>query len=58
MMSMPLIVNCIHSLTVACGDISVLEKTLKNTVSSRERRIGYSMAVTGEETEPGMAVYV
>ncbi|XP_014915859.1 cyclic AMP-responsive element-binding protein 1-like [Poecilia latipinna] len=31
----------------------VLEKTLKKTVSSWERGIGYSMAVTGDETEAG-----
>ncbi|KAM4543886.1 cAMP-responsive element modulator-like [Fundulus diaphanus] len=53
LMSMPLIVNCTNSLTVGCGNISVLEKTLKKTVSSQERRICHSMAVTGDETEAG-----
>uniref|UniRef100_A0A8C9Z5E7 BZIP domain-containing protein n=1 Tax=Sander lucioperca TaxID=283035 RepID=A0A8C9Z5E7_SANLU len=47
-MSMPLIVNCTHSLAVGCGNISVREKTLKGTVGSRS-----SMAVTGDETETG-----
>ncbi|XP_035981599.1 cAMP-responsive element modulator isoform X2 [Fundulus heteroclitus] len=53
LMSMPLIVNCTNSLTVGCGNISVLEKTLKKTVSSEERGICHSMAVTGDETEAG-----
>ncbi|KAK5623639.1 hypothetical protein CRENBAI_009887 [Crenichthys baileyi] len=52
-MSMPLIVNCTHSLAFGCGNISMLQKTLKRTVSSRERGIGCSMAITGDETEAG-----
>lgn len=53
MMSMPLIVNCTHSLTVGCGNISVRGKTLKGTVSLGEPGSRYSMAVTGDETETG-----
>lgn len=52
-MSMPLIVNCTHSLAVGCGNISVREKTLKGTVGSRS-----SMAVTGDETETGMLAII
>lgn len=53
-MSMPLIVNCTHSLAVGCGNISVREKTLKGTVCLGKAGSRYSMAVTGEDTETGM----
>lgn len=53
-MSMPLIVNCTHSLAVGCGKISVKEKTLTGTVALGKAGSRYSMAVTGDETETGM----
>nr|XP_046227492.1 cAMP-responsive element modulator-like isoform X3 [Scatophagus argus] len=54
-MSMPLIVNCTHSLAVGCGNISVRERTLKGTVCLRKPGSRYSMAVTGDEQETGTA---
>lgn len=54
LMSVPLIVNCTHSLTVGCGNISVTERTLRETVCLRKPGRRYNMAVTGDETETGM----
>lgn len=53
-MSMPLIVNCTHSLAVGCGNISVRGRTLKETVSLGKTGSRSRMAVTGDETETGM----
>ncbi|XP_069007258.1 cAMP-responsive element modulator-like [Embiotoca jacksoni] len=52
-MSMPLIVNCTHSLAVGCGNISEREETLKGTVSLGKPGSRLSMAVTGDEMETG-----
>ncbi|KAF3836145.1 hypothetical protein F7725_028703 [Dissostichus mawsoni] len=49
-MSMPLIVNCTHSLAVGCGNISVRGNTQKEAFVCRKI---YMMAVTGDETETG-----
>lgn len=58
LMSVPLIVNCTHSLAVGCGNISVRERTLKGTVClGKKPGSRYSMAVTGDETETGMFAY-
>ncbi|KAM6971660.1 cAMP-responsive element modulator-like isoform 2-T2 [Tautogolabrus adspersus] len=54
-MSMPLIVNCTHSLAVGCGNISVRGKTLDERVAVGKPWSRYSMAVTGDETETGTA---
>lgn len=53
LMSMPLIVNCTHRLTVSCGNISVRGQTLEQTACLKESGSEDSMAVTGDETEAG-----
>lgn len=57
-MSVPLIVNCTHSLAAGCGNISVREETLKGTVSLGRPGSRHIMAVTGDETETGMSAII
>lgn len=57
LMSVPLIVNCTHSLAVHCANISVREKTEQRTLCLRDAESTTDMAVTGDETETGMFTF-